>query len=302
MSNRRDHTLGAVFAVLSALGFAGKAIFIKILYTRASLDAVTLLALRMIFSAPFFAWIGWWNSRRDDTKPLTGKEWGAIAGMAFLGYYLSAFLDFFGLQFISAGLERIILFTFPTWTVLLSAWFLKRPITKRALFALALSTGGIALTFWHDMQVSNASDQLWTGGLLVLAASFTYSIYLILSGKVIARVGSTRFTAVVVLIATVFVMAHFFATRNASLLVQPAYVYWMCLALALFSTVLPIIFLVAALRRVTAGTVAIASSIGPPLTILMAAVFLGEPATLTQLAGAAFVLAGVGLITKTPAA
>ncbi|MDX1982966.1 MAG: DMT family transporter [Bryobacteraceae bacterium] len=296
----RDHTWGAACAILSALGFAGKAVLIKVIYAEAHVDAITLLALRMLFSMPFFAWLGWRAARRHLLQPLTPRDWMALSAMGFLGYYLSSFLDFWALEFITAALERIILFTYPTWVLLLSAVFLGKRITGRDVFALSLSSAGIVVIFWNDLRLAGSPALMWKGGLLVLAASLVYSVYLITSGGVIARVGSARFTPCVSATAAVFVLSHFLLTRPAKLIMVPPKAAMLCLALAVFSTVLPILFLVEALKRVSAGTVAIASSVGPILTILMGYAFLGEPVTLAQLAGAALVLAGVGWISRPP--
>ncbi len=296
----RDHTAGALFAVLSAVGFAGKAIFIKLIYARAPLEAVSLIALRMLYAAPFFAWLAWRAWRREGLTRLGWADWARLGLMAFLGYYFSSLLDFWGLEYISAGLERIILFTYPVWVLAISAIFWNKPIRGHDLAGLALSTTGIALTFWSDLRFAGEPKALWTGALLVLGASLTYSFYLILGGGVIRRVGSARFTPTVSLLATVMVLIHFAAARPVTLLWQPAPVALLCLCLAVFSTVLPIVFIVEALKRINAGTVAVASSVGPVLTIALGAIILGERTTVLQWIGAAFVLAGVGWVSRTP--
>jgi drug/metabolite transporter (DMT)-like permease len=298
----RDHAWGALCAVMSALGFAGKAVFIKVIYSKAHIDALTLLALRMIFAMPFFVWLGWRATRMEGQRPLTLRDWRDLTVMGFLGYYFSSFLDFWALEFITAALERIILFTYPTWVLLLSAAFLGKRISGHDVFALSLSTAGIVLSFWNDLRLAGDPALLWKGGALVLGASLVYSVYLITGGGVIARVGSARFTPCVSATATVFILAHFFAARPANLLLQPPGIALLCLALAIFSTVLPILFLVEALKRVSAGTVAIASSVGPVLTIGLGYLFLGEAITATQMTGAALVLAGVGWISRPPPA
>lgn len=300
-ATRRDHYLGALYAVLSALGFAGKAIFIKVAYAKASMDATTLLTLRMIFSAPFFLVMAWRAGADSSLKRLEARDWAWLTWLAFLGYYFSSFLDFWGLEYISAALERIILFTYPTWVLLISVFWLGRKFERRDGAALALSTAGIVLTFFNDLKFAGDPRNLWKGSALILGASFVYSFYLLGSRNVVLRVGSARFTGYVVLIASVFVFVHFGVTRPIEELRQPAWMYGLSLGLAVVSTVLPIICLVQALKRISPAMVAICSSIGPILTILMGGVFLGEPVTLMQLAGAAAVLAGVGLITKAPA-
>lgn len=301
-STRREHYLGALYAILSALGFAGKAIFIKVAYAQARMDATTLLTLRMIFSAPFFVVMAWRAGANESLKRLETRDWLWLTWLAFLGYYFSSFLDFWGLEYISAALERIILFTYPTWVLLISVFWFGRKFEARDGIALALSTAGIVLTFFNDLKFAGNPQSLWKGSALILAASFVYSFYLLGSRNVVLRVGSARFTGYVVLIASLFVFAHFGLTRSIEELRQPAWMYWLSLGLAVISTVLPIICLVQALKRISPAMVAICSSIGPILTILMGGVFLGEPVTLMQLAGAVLVLAGVGLITKAPTA
>jgi drug/metabolite transporter (DMT)-like permease len=290
-----------LFAILSALGFAGKAIFIKLAYSAARMDATTLLTLRMIFSAPFFVAMGLRASANESLKPLERRDWLGLSVLAFLGYYFSSFLDFLGLEYISAALERIILFTYPTWVLLISVSFLGRKFEARDFISLALSTLGIVVTFFNDLKFAGDAGMLWRGAALVLGASFVYSFYLLGSRDVVLRVGSSRFTGYVALIASVYVFVQFGLTRPLENLRQPAEVYWLSLGLAVVSTVLPIICLVQALKRVSPAMVAVCSSIGPILTILMGGIFLGEPVTAMQLAGAVLVLAGVGLITKPPA-
>ncbi len=285
-------------AVLSAVGFAGKAIFIKLAYAEVRIDATTLLALRMIFSAPFFAWLAVRAAANPDLPPLSRRDWAWLAWLAFAGYYFSSYLDFLGLEYITAALERIILFTYPAWVLLISAFWFGKRIRRRDAISLALSTTGICAAFVSDLRFAGSARSLWTGAGCVLGASLIYSLYLLGTRDVVLRVGSSRFTGYVVLIAAAFVMMQFAATRPWSALRQPASIYWLALGLAIVSTVLPIIFLVQALQRVSPSMVAICSSIGPVLTILMGGAFLGEPVTAIQLAGAACVLAGVGLITK----
>lgn len=299
-ATRRDHYLGALYAVLSALGFAGKAIFIKVAYAKARVDATTLLTLRMIFSAPFFVVMAW-RASADPALPRLGRrDWLWLAWLAFLGYYFSSFLDFWGLEYISAALERIILFTYPAWVLLISVFWFGRKFEIRDGISLALSTAGIVLTFFNDLKFAGDPANLWKGSALILAASFVYSFYLLGSRNVVLRTGSSRFTGYVVLLASVYVFAHFGLTRPLHELAQPMWMYWLSLGLAVISTVLPIICLVQALKRISPAMVAICSSIGPILTILMGGVFLDEPVTAMQLGGAMFVLAGVGLITKAP--
>ncbi len=293
---------GAWLAILAQFGFGAKAIFIKLAYAaHPELDAVTLLALRMIFSLPFFLLMVWWARRRNgETQivPLTSHDWWLVVFLALIGYYLSSFLDFWGLQYISAALERLILFTNPSFVVLLSAMFLAVKITKRVGLALLVSYVGLVLAYWHDLRVTDDTGALVKGTLLVLGAALTYAIYLLLGGQLTKRIGSTRFTAYMMLIATVFVLAQFVAMRPISALDLPITVYGYCVGLAVFSTAAPVWMMAEALKRLGANDASMIGSVGPIVTIGLGVVFLGESVSLLQLIGAALVLLGISLITK----
>jgi drug/metabolite transporter (DMT)-like permease len=291
---------GALFAAAAQFGFAAKAIFIKLAYAaHPGLDAVTLLALRMIFSLPFFLLMAWWARRESKgavPAPLTRSDWGMILFLGFIGYYLSSFLDFLGLQFISAGLERLILFTNPTIVVVLSALFLAKPISRRVALALLVSYAGLGLAYWHDLVITNDTSALLAGTALVLASALCYAIYMMVGTGLTRRIGSTRFTAYMMLVATGFVMTQFFIMRPLSTLDLPMKIYVYSVCLAVFSTALPVWMMAEALKRIGAGDASMIGTIGPVLTIFFGAIFLGEELSALQLIGAALVLAGVAMI------
>lgn len=318
---RQYAPLGVVFALLAAVGFSAKAIFVKLAY-QDTVDSVTLLALRMLFSLPFFLGVAAWLHFRQSTpltrsaadsgrtgvdtlsggnasthtvQPLTRHDWLLVLGLGFVGYYLSSLLDFMGLQYVSAGLERLILFLYPTLTVILFALVYRRPIGRRVIGALGLSYAGIALVFLHDMQVG-AELNLVLGALLVFGSTLTYSVYLVGAAHAIERIGATRFTAYAMIVACAITWLHFCLTHEWEALVQPMRVYMLAIAMAVFSTVLPVFLLSWAIRRIGPGEAALIGAIGPVSTIFMAYWFLAEPITLLQIAGSALVLAGVLLI------
>ena len=291
---------GALCAAAAQFGFAAKAIFIKLAYAaHPGLDAVTLLALRMIFSLPFFLLMAWWAQKKSgDAKreALTRRDWATVAFLGFIGYYLSSFLDFLGLQYISAGLERLILFTNPSLVVLLSFLFLAKPITRRVALALLVSYAGLALAYWHDLAVSGDTRALMLGTLFVFLSAVCYSIYLLLGAGITRRIGSTRFTSYMMLVSTVFVLAQFFAVRPIATLDLPLKIYGYSVALAVFSTVAPVWLMAEALKRIGASDASMIGSVGPVVTIFLGAIFLGEPVSALQLIGAALVLTGVAMI------
>ena len=287
-------------AIVGVLGFSFKAILIKLAYAWAPIDAVTLLALRMIYAAPIFLLMALWSTRGHGTPPMGRRDWFAILWLGFIGYYLASLLDFMGLQYVTAALERLMLYLYPTMVVVISAIFLKQRITGRILLALALSYAGILLVFARDLSLAGDSRALWLGAALVFASSFFYALYLVGAGPVIARLGSLRFIALAMLTSALFVFAQFGATRPVSALAVPIRIHLLCLAMAIFSTVLPTYLIAEAIKRIGANRTSLVGSLGPVFTIGLGFWILGEPLHWVQLGGAALVLAGVTLVTLKP--
>jgi drug/metabolite transporter (DMT)-like permease len=288
----RDVFLGVIFALLAAIGFSAKAILVKLAYLD-SVDAVTLLALRMVFSVPFFIGVAIW-ARQHHAAPLNTHDRLLVLGLGLIGYYCSSLLDFLGLQYISAGLERLILFLYPTMTVILSALLYKRAIGRKVIAAMALCYAGIALVFLHDVGVKEGGIVL--GASLVFGSTMSYSIYLVGAGHAIARIGAMRFTAYAMVVASAACLLQFFVMRPLSALDLPLRVYELSIAMAIFSTVLPVFMLSFAIRRIGSGSASLIGTIGPVSTIYMAYLILGESISLLQIAGSSLVLVGVLII------
>src|SRR5947207_11701311 len=261
------HWVGPLCAVVGVLGFALKAILIKLAYAWTSIDPVTLLALRMLYAAPFFIAMAWFSGRVPTARPLTAADWRAVAWLGFLGYYFASLLDFLGLQYITAALERLVLFLDPTIVVVLSALLLKKPITRRAVIALPLSYAGIAFVLWQDLRVGGDARATMLGGSLVFASAIAYALYLVGSTNVIGRLGSSRFIAWAMLVSTICVLIHFALTRPLGALEVPASIHRLTLAMAVFSTVLPTSLIAAAIRRMDANAASLVGSLGPVFTI-----------------------------------
>lgn len=287
--------LGVTFAILAAIGFSAKAIFVKLAYLIAPVDAITLLALRMAFSLPAFIIVAIWSTRQQHTHSLHRRDYSLIVALGFVGYYVSSLLDFMGLQYLSAGLERLILFLYPTLTVLLSATLFKEAITRRHIIALIISYAGIGLVAVHDFGQQSANMLLGAG--LVFASTLSYSIYLIGAGHAIHKIGTIRFTALAMIVASAFTLTHFGATHDLSALHHlPTRIYLLSAAMAVFSTVLPVFMLSAAIRLINPSRTALIGSAGPVATIFMAYLFLGETIGGLQILGSVLVLCGVLLI------
>lgn len=289
---RGDAVLGVVFALLAAIGFSGKAILVKLAYL-SHVDAVTLLALRMLFAVPVFAGIAIWAAYRH-AAPLTRHDKILVLALGLLGYYLSSLLDFLGLQYISAGLERLILFLYPTMTVILLALLHRKAIAGMTRLALMLSYAGIALVFVHDAHLQGEGIVL--GATLVFLSTLSYSLYLVGAGHAIQRIGTLRFTAYAMIVASAACVLQFALTHPFSALDLPQRVYGLALAMAIFSTVLPVFLLSYAIRHIGSGNASLIGAIGPVSTIFMAWMLLGEHISLLQIAGSALVLSGVLIV------
>lgn len=292
MPQDRNARLSGILLVASgAILFSGKAVIIKLAY-RYGVDAVTLLALRMLLSAQFFVLLGWWAARGADVQPLSSRDKGSLVMLGLIGYYLASYFDFLGLQYVTAALERLLLFVHPTFVVMFSALLFGRRITGRDVFAILLSYLGIFVVFGVDLATQPGNVAL--GAFWVLLSALFYAAYLIGSGRLVGRVGSMRFACYAGLISSVAVVVHFLVTREVALIFsQPAPVYWLALVMAVFSTVMPIVLTSEGIRRIGASHASIIGSVGPLATIFLGAIFLGEHVTVVQIAGALLVLGGV---------
>ncbi len=286
-----------LFAVFGVLGFSFKAILIKLAYQIDPVDAVTLLTLRMLYAAPFFCAMALWVNRRRAAAPLARGDLRRVVWLGFIGYYLASLLDFMGLVHITAALERLVLYLYPTLVVLLSAVLLRQPLTRRTVAALALSYAGIGVVFWQDLRFGGDPAATLTGGALVFGSAVFYALYLVQAGPVIGRLGSLRFISWAMLASTVFVLAQFALTRPLAALAVPPAVHGISLAMAVFSTVLPTWLIAESIRRIGANASSLIGALGPIFTIGLGAMILGEAVHSMQLAGAALVLAGVLLVT-----
>ena len=282
---------GLAIAVVGAVLFSMKAVVAKLLY-RYQIDAVTLIAFRMLFSLPVFASVALWQMKTGPA--LSNADRWRLVGLGLVGYYLSSFLDFLGLQYITVGLERLILFLTPTFVLLITAVFFKRRISKLEWSALGLSYCGIVFVFLHDLHGGAGSTAI--GAAFILGSAIAYAVYLLGSGELVRRIGSLRLVSYAMCVSSFACILQFFLLRPASLLIQPAPVYWLSLANGIFCTVLPVFMTMTAVQRIGAPTASQAGMVGPISTLFLGALILGEPITAVQLGGTALVLAGIYML------
>jgi len=288
---------GVVITVIGSICFSAKAIFVKLAYVETSVDAVSLLALRMIFSVPFFLASAFITSSQKDNVKFTPRQWIYVALIGCLGYYVSSLLDFLGLLYISAGMERLILFMYPTLVVLMSAIAFKEKIKTKQWVALILTYAGLLVAFTGEVSLGSSSDpNFYLGCFLVFACAVTFATYIVGSGKLIPLVGPVKFNSYAMSFAAIGVLLHFFITSDKSLLNLDNKVYIFSFLMAIISTVVPSYLRSEGIKRIGPENASIVTSIGPASTIIQANIFLDEPIFALQIAGTVLILAGVLLI------
>jgi drug/metabolite transporter (DMT)-like permease len=284
---------GLLFAILGAIAFSGKAIIVKLAY-RYGVDAVTLIMYRMLFALPMFLLLSWWAGR--GKAALTRRDWVVVSGLGFSGYYLASFLDFAGLQYITAGLERLILYLNPTLVLALGVILFKQKVTRRQLISLAVSYCGVLLVFGHEVTLLGSHVAL--GAALVFGSMVSYALYLVYSGEEVKRLGALRLTGLATSVACLLCIAQFFVLRPVSAMAVAPEVIWLSVLNATLCTFCPVLMVMMAIERIGAPMTTQIGMFGPLSTILMGIVILGEPFTAWVAAGTVLVLAGIWLLAK----
>ena len=284
---------GLLLAAAGSIAFSGKAIIVKLAY-RHGVDAVTLLMLRMLFALPLFVLMAWWAGRGQAA--LTRRDLVGIVGLGFTGYYLSSFLDFWGLEYVSASFERLILYLNPTLVLLLGWIFYQRKITRRQALAMAVSYSGVLVVFGHELSLSGSDVLLGTA--LVMSSALTYAVYMTYSGQLVQRLGSMRLAGWATSVACLLCIGQFVWVRPLSLAAVAPEVLWLSLLNATACTALPVLLVMMAMERIGPALTAQTGMIGPMSTITMGVLLLDEPFTAWIVAGTALVVSGVFWVTR----
>ena len=284
---------GLVLATLGAIAFSGKAILAKLMY-RHGVDAVQVIFWRMLLALPLFLALAWWAGR--GKAAFTARDWRAIIGLGFCGYYLASLLDFMGLQYISAGLERLVLYLNPTLVLLLSVLLFGQRVSVRQGMAMALSYAGVAVVFGQELRFEGPNAAL--GAALVFASAISYAVYLVYSGQFVQRLGALRLTGAATSVACVLSIAQLFVLRAPAAALVPEPVLWLSLLNATLCTFAPVLMVMMAIERIGATLAAQAGMVGPMSTVLLGVWLLGEPFTGWVVAGTLLVLLGVWLLAK----
>ena len=284
---------GFLLAVLGAIAFSGKAIIVKLAY-RYGVDAVTLLMYRMLFALPVFLLMAWRAGRGQVA--LTRKDWLGIVGLGFSGYYLASYLDFAGLAYITAALERLILYLNPTLVVIFGWAVYKRGITWGQLVGMLLSYCGVLLVFGHEVG-AQGSHAVW-GALLVFGSAVSYAIYMVYSGEMVKRLGALRLVGLASSMACFFCIAQFLLMHPLSAMQVAPQVLWLSLLNSTACTVAPVLMVMMAIERIGAGMTAQTGMVGPLSTILMGVWLLDEQLNAWMVAGTGLVMVGIFVFTR----
>ena len=285
---------GIAFAVLGVLCFSVRPILIKLSYAAHPVSPTTLLFLRMTLSLPFFLVIGWWLRKQEPW--LTARDWAGVALLGFIGYYGASFLDFIGLQYVGAGVGRLIMFLYPTLVLLLSLVFLHKKPTRREIIALVTSYAGIALVVSTQIAPTSEGKLFLFGALLIFGGALLYAVYLVVGSQIVKRIGSMRFTAYSMVVSAIPAVLQFFLLEPMSALELPAAVWSYVIVLATLSTVVPVFLAAEALRRIGPTHFALIGAVGPVSVAITSAIGLDEPFTWVQAVGGLLVICGVLLV------
>ena len=282
-----------LLATFGAIAFSGKAIIVKLAY-RHGVDAVTLIMYRMLFALPIFAVMAWWASR--GKAALTRKDWLGVLWLGFTGYYLASFLDFAGLAYISASLERLILYLNPTLVLLLGLVLYRRRISAPQIMGMAISYSGVVLVFGHEITLLGP-EAAW-GALLVFLSAVSYALYLVYSGEMVKRLGALRLVGLATTVACLCCILQFLLLRPLSAAVVAPEVIWLSVLNATLCTAAPVLMVMMAIERIGASLAAQTGMVGPMSTILMGVLILGEPFTAWVAAGTVLVIAGIFVFSR----
>lgn len=295
----KNHKLMAIMAAIAGvILFSSKAILVKKAYNY-NIDTISLLLLRMAFALPFYVIIAFIQGIKQKSNKILAKDYFSLITLGIIGYYFASYLDFEGLNYITASLERLILFIYPSLVVIISAIFLKKAISYQQKLAVIITYIGIFIAFYKYIDIEEPGSNLPLGAGLIFGSALSYAIYLVGSGSLIPRIGAVKFTSYVMIISCLAVLIHFAIKEDSKVLNHTNEVYYLSIAMAVLCTIIPSYLLSAAINEIGSSNVAIIGSIGPISTIILAYIFLGESIGAYQFTGTAIVILGVLLIALT---
>ena len=295
----RNQVVGVLFALGGAILFSAKAIFAKYLYAISDIDYSNTLVLRMGFALPFYIGFAIYQASQKKVykQNISKRDWSFVILLGLIGYYFASYLDLWGLKYISAGMERLILFAYPTITTILAAIVFKRKLNKNTILSIILTYIGISIAFWDKATINDFND-FWQGAILVFGSALTFSFFLIGSEKLIPKIGSMKFTSYTMIVSCLITIIHFGIQSEQDILGFTWQIYAIAIGIATISTVLPSFMMSYAIKNIGASNTAITSSVGPIWVLILAYFVLEESFSILQIAGTLVVIIGVWLISK----
>lgn len=291
---RRNYLIGFALAIGGAMLFSVRPILVKFAY-QDGIDSVSLLTLRMLFSVPFYIILFAYFLRDADRRATLNTKIILLTGcIGLMGYYAASLLDLIGLQYISAQLERLLLFTYPTLVVIFGALFFRQAITRNVVLALLFSYAGIASIFAHDFQLHGSS--IVTGSIYVGLSTLVFAFYVLFGKQIINKIGSRMFTCIAMIAASIGIICHFLVTNEITDLATTNKVYALCFAIAIFCTIIPSFCISEAIARIGPDRTSITGTIGPVFTAFFAVGLLDEAFTIYHAIGMLLVIIGVTIL------
>ncbi len=294
MQNNKLSSQGIILAIIGIVLFSAKAVLVKLAY-KYNITSEHLLLFRMLFSLPIYL-IFAIHKKPIQKEKIRKVDYVWILFFGFVGYYLASYFDFLGLQYIKAGLERIILFVYPTLVIIISWLFFKKIITNKQLFAILITYIGVIVTFWGEVQLESTNIAL--GASLIFLSALTYAIYLVGSGWLIPKFGVITFTSYAMIVSSMCIIIQYIIFDRQDIMSYPLELYLICIIMAIFSTIIPSYLVSAAIAKLGASDFSIIASLGPVSTIVLAYFFLGENLSYIQILGAVVVILGVYVISN----
>ena len=294
MKNKK--VIAIILALVGAIMFSSKAVMVKLSYEY-RIDSLSLLLLRMGFSLPIYITIAYVNKKNISNKNLSNRDWCYLVFLGIIGYYFASYLDFVGLQYITASLERLVLFIYPTITTILVAIYFKRKISIYKVIAIIITYIGIGVAFWSKTQ-DDTQEDFWLGVFLIFASAIIFSIYLVGSEKIIPKFGVQRFTSYCMIVSCLSVLIHFGIKSDVDITSFPWQVYAFGVIIAIFNTVLPSYMMSAAIKTIGSSTTSILSSVGPISVIILGYLLLDEQISYYQISGTLIVIIGVIIMSQ----
>ena len=304
MKRTQLYNQGFIWAILGTMLFSTKAIWIKLCFNSTDIDASSLLMLRMLFALPFYAGAMWFYFSKQAIKKVKASTYLGASLLGILGYYMSSLFDFIGLQYVSASIERIILFIYPTLAVLLNLLIFKVAISQKQWIAILITYFGIGLAYWGELNQIPDTKMFFFGTWMILLCAVTFAFYLVGSGKIIPKIGAPQFTSLSMLAASVGIFIHYFVThrQGMAIIIDLPILHsssvWYVIALAIIGTVIPSFLMSGGMKRIGSNDLVIITSIGPVATLFQARWILNEPFSWEQILGTVFVVLGVILVKK----